>query len=154
MSQPLFDGLTNKASVVAQAIQAVLVTNQTALGLEDVWYGDQDSIPRYPAVCIEADTKSIPITDLNPMLYARNDFEILLILYDSIIGSVDTLRLQTDQLAEAITDVLHIDIKLGGLVTLGYVSLIQYGYIVKQGRLVRSAKLTWRGLNKTPLLIP
>ena len=154
MSAPLFAGLTNRASVVAQAIQTVLIDNQVALGLTDVFYGDQDIIPRYPCVCVEVDLKSTPPTEVNPMTYGLNTFEILLILYNSKIEDVDTLRLETDTLAEDIADVMHKDFRLTGLVTFGYVTTIQYGYVVKQGRLVRSAKLTWRAINKTPLLIP
>jgi len=139
--------LTYHLSDTIDALIAKLQENAVQLGLEDVWYGEQDLIPRTPAVCVEP--VDIDRTWSGTSTQTENKFQVHIILYVSTLKGAQTMRRETDKLAEQIADLINSDVNLGGLVLIGFVDKIEAGYNIKQGKLMWSSRLTWSALNKT-----
>lgn len=128
------------SEVVDRAIQ-LLNTNAEDLGIADngVWYGDQERLPNYPAVCVEPDIKKSELygagrmTDVNIRVY--------LLVYHGEIRDVGTNRRDADKLAEAIADLFNTDGTFFGLAIHCFVSENQSGYSTKQNTTLRSSRL-------------
>jgi hypothetical protein len=118
-----------------------------ALGLQDVWYGDQEMVPRTPAVAVEPGSKARVIAGTSRS--TENRLTVYLMVYVAKIQDVQATRKTTDQIAEAIEVHLHNDPTLGGLVIFSMVSSVESGYAIRGGTLMRSARMTWEGLSKT-----
>jgi len=146
-------------SVLTQYIVDMLSADPSLGGLlttplQDVWYGDEALIPRFPTVTVE----SSGITSILSGAPYRtdNDIRIILIVYASKVQPGETTRKEADQLAYSVRSKLHTDRTLGGLVIHGFVSSIEYGYTVRRttgatAALIRAARLTWDGKNKLML---
>lgn len=150
---------TADVSVLTQYIVDMLSADPYLGGLltnplQDVWYGDEALIPRFPTVTVESSNLS---SILGGAPYRTdNDIRVVLIVYASKVQPGEITRKEADQLAYAIRSKLHTDRTLGGLVIHGFVSSIEYGYAVRRttgstATLIRAARLTWDGKNKLML---
>lgn len=136
---------TENFSLVGEFIQDLL-QETTSLGLQDVFYGDQELIPRTPAVAVET---GIFTRQLDGIPYrTKNVFRIYLLVYFAKVQDVQVTRLQCDQKAEQIMRTLHQNKTMGGLVISGHVTAIEPGYTYRGRALMRSARITWEGLTK------
>jgi hypothetical protein len=119
----------------------------------DVWYGDQDRIGTTPTVCIEPSDKTRELSGAPNM--TENNFEIYILVYHNKVQDNQITRKEVDQLAFEIEKLLHQDLQLAtaGVPRLihGYVTRNESGYVWKNGTLYRTARLTYRGKNKTSL---
>jgi len=148
---------THKLSVVATRIQSLVEANQVALTIDDVWYGDQAMVPAGRTVCIEPITVDRRISGAPDMV--ENNFQVALLVYITKVQDVQLTRAECDSLAEALEDLLHLHLNLddnahtpgSDIVIHGFVAENMSGYTYKEGRLIRSAKLTWLGKSKTSL---
>ncbi len=138
----------NLSDVVSQII-TTLQANQEMLGILDVYYGDQDQVPRTPAVCVEPAELTRPT--ISPTLYVENHFTVHILIYVSSLEGKQELRKFTDKLSESISEVLHADTTLNGLVLLGYIQKVEAGYNVKQGKMMWATRCEWVGFNKMSL---
>lgn len=144
--------LTDKISLVNQAHFDLLDSRKIALGLADVFYGDQALIPRTPTVCVDAGSMDRDLNGVSAKGTTENTFRIYHLIY---VGKVQDAQLnlkQSQQLAEAIMDVLHEDITMGGLVLHGYVRTIEPGYVRKRDGILKVERLSWQGMNKTRIV--
>jgi hypothetical protein len=140
---------TDSLVTVSDAIVAKLEEHLEELGLNDVFFGDQDLIPRSPAVCVEPGDK---VRDLQGATRrTENVFTIYLLVYHSEVRSPQSNRRDADSLAEAIETLLHGDATLGGLVRHCYVIKIESGYSRKSNALMRSSRITFEARNMTML---
>lgn len=140
-------GATN-ISEVCVAMQELLVANQQSLGLQAVYYGDQALVPQVPAVAIEPG--NLRIIPTQTAFKADHFFEVFAILYHSTVTDDQVRRLETDQYAEAVKDLLNgteTDKTMGGTVIFGMVTEIAYGY-AQRGGMMRAARITWSGRSK------
>lgn len=138
---------------VAQGLKTAVDGMATDLGIQYTAYGDQSKIPAVPAVCVEPNSKTREPQGTYQM--TQNTFTVFLLVYLAKIGKSDeTVRLDTDTLAESIETRLHQDLQLGGLLVHGYVQEIESGYTYRAGTLYRSARMTYMGLSKTLLRSP
>ena len=137
---------TKSIVVVAKYLQARLEGN-VELGLEDVFYGDQALVPRFPAVAVEGESKETTPTDLGQAGTVL--MNVLVIVYHSKIGDNQTTREQCDTFAEGIEDFIHTDRQLGGLVTHSWVAGIDYGYARRNNELLRAARIRVQAISKT-----
>jgi hypothetical protein len=80
-----------------------------------------------------------------------NYLPIIINVYNSQVTDEANGRLAVDQLAEAIEDLLHQDITLGGVVLDGYVSEFDPDPIFRQGSMFRVVQLTYLARSKTNL---
>jgi len=149
--------LTHKTTTVANRIKDLIVANQGSLGIGKVYYGDQDIVPDGKSVCVEPGRVSRPMSGAPDMV--TNSFDVMILVYRTAVQDLQATRLECDLLAEAIEDMLHLHLDLddnahtpnSGIVVQGWVTENLSGYTFKQGRLIRSARLTWQGISKTSL---
>jgi hypothetical protein len=148
---------THKLEVVGQRIAGLITANKSTLLYDDLWYGDQDKIPTARTICVEPVVVNRTLAGAPDMV--ENNFSVALMVYIVRIGEVQALRSECNALAEAIEDVLHLHLDLddnvhtpnSDIIIHGFVDENLSGYSVKQGRLIRSSRLSWSGKSKTSL---
>ena len=141
--------LTGSLVDIATYLHDLVVANQATLGLADVFWGDQDRIPRTPAVAIEPDSKSRMLDGAprRTLVEAR----VVLLVYHAKVQDIQVTRKQADQFAEAVETLIHTDKNLGGLVIHGMVTDLESGYAYKSGTLFRTARLIYTATSKVSL---
>jgi hypothetical protein len=121
-------------------LQNLIESNKASLGVQDVYYGDQANIPRTPTVCMEPGEKT-----RSPNGVPRRTLVTItnyLIVYHSEVASMQTVRLEDDQLAEAIETLVHTDATMGGLVIDSLVASVESGYLQRARAMFRASRLT------------
>ena len=143
---------TDKSSVVAMAIVALLETNKDALGLDQVYYGDQLNLPNAKCAAVRVGRKTRERAGVaGPGGRMMNFMPIVINVYNSTVGDEGSQRLVVDQLAEAIEDLLHLDITVGGLTLDGFVSEFDPDPTFRTGSMYRMVQLTYTARSKTNL---
>lgn len=147
LSQGIVDLLqVNIASLVSTTVTPS--TDQPA-AVQDIWYGDQEKIPRVGAVCVEPGSMSR--TPNGFYQQSQNDFVVYILIYHA--GTeVEVIRQQCDQMGSAVARVLHADLQLGGLLVNGYVASFESGYTYRGNTMYRTCRLTYMGMSKTNLV--
>lgn len=146
-------GATDSFYVFAKKLQSIAENAKDDLGIADIWYGDQQQIPRTPTLCIVPDGKTRQIEGAPRR--SRNNLKCYLVLYHSKVQDVQKNSEEVDQLAEALEAEVHKDPTLGGLVIHSLVSSIDAGEITRlvntTKTLFRASRLTVEGNSKTLL---
>lgn len=140
---------TDRLSVVSNYIYDLLTTNKTALGLQDVFFGDQQKVPRTPAVAVEPGVYTRELSGLGGKGRTDNNFTVYVLVYVSNIRDEQLNNKDVITLSEAIMDKLHLDVTMSGNVIHGRVTSIEPGYASRGGALMRFGRITWEGLTKT-----
>lgn len=140
--------LTAKVSVVATKVHDLLEENKVSLGLQDIYYGDQDKIPRQPA-CVEAGSKGQELNGA-PRRTAVT-MEVFVIVYHEKVADNEENQRKAELLAEAVEDLLHQDSALDGLVIHSMVTSNEPGYVVRGGAQVKASRLTFQCTSQTML---
>ena len=142
---PFTDSLVELTQYVFDKL--TLVKNE--LEVVDIFYGDQDRIPRSPTLCVE------PINLRRELAGAtrrtNNIFLIYVLSYHSEVRSPQSNRKDSDKLAEAVATVLHADPTMGTRVAHSYVIETVSGYQVKSNQMFRANRLTLEARNITQL---
>jgi phage gp29-like protein len=140
---------TDSLKTFAKAVQSKIEDNKGALEIQDVYFGDQNKIPRVPAACVEPVDKTREL-DGAPRR-TKNDIQVYVFVYHARIGDVqDTLEEALDR-SEAVEALLHADSTLGGLVIHSLVTALEQGLLRRSGTFYRGTRLTFTGLTKTNL---
>jgi len=142
---------TSDPTIIADYILNKIETNKGTfrIPVSVTFYGDQDRLPSTPAVCVEIGDKQRGLEGAPDM--TRNELEVFILVYHNKVQNIEDTRRECDQIAFDIEHLLHQDLQLGGLVIQGYCTGHESGYTYKANTLYRSARLTWRGINKTRL---
>lgn len=141
--------LTDKISVVSQAVHDLLEENKVGLGLADVWYGDQEKLPQTPAACVEAGTKT---RDLNGSpRRTQVIMEVFIIVYHERVSDSEENQKKSELLGEAVEDLLHQNEDLSGLVIHSMVISNEPGYVVRGGAQIKASRLTFQCTSQTML---
>lgn len=143
---------TSKLTVVTQAAFDLVNANKIALGLADVWYGEQLRIPDTPAVAIESGNVHRELAGVGAQGRVLNTFTIYIIGYLSKLEDNQITRKEVDELMEAVEAKFTADVTLGGVVIHGFVTDFEPGYTTRQGDSYRVCRLTWQGITKTNLV--
>jgi hypothetical protein len=163
---------TARVSVVAQRWKALFeqdIKGNEAYGIEvddavtpvqDIFYGDQLKIPRFPAICIETGTKLRTWPPL-PSLRSENTLEVTFFCYWAYLTGSEELKLKTDQLGEAVEEYMNInhltlnDASGVPLVIHGHVVENEPGYAVRNNNTnqIHASRLLWRAITKTQLTV-
>lgn len=141
--------LTDSLIDVTTYIEQKLEANKATLGLQDVFLGDQDRIPRTPTACVEPGGKTQSL-DGAPRRVAIF-MEVYVILYHTEVRDVQQNVKEATQLAEATADVIHQDDDLGGSVIHNYVTDSQPGYVSRGRVLMRATRITVQAQSKVQL---
>lgn len=150
---------TSKASEVTQAVLKVVNDNSRTMGIRVVYYGDQDVITEAPAVCVIPAVKRKMWA--NSGLMVESNFELSLLVYStSITKTIGEIQAECDKLTEDLEDLLDIvsspaqngGTQLGGLITQGICTGIEYGYKRFNDKLVRMNRIIWSASSgRTPI---
>lgn len=162
---------TARVTVVAQRWKTIFEQNikgNEAYGIplddgvsaiQDVFYGDQLKIPRFPAICIEPMTKTRTWPP-QPSLRTENTLGVHIFIYWSQVTGSEELKYKTDRLAEDIEEYMHInhltllDASGSPLVIHGHVVENEPGYATRNsGVLVHASRLQWQAITKTQLQV-
>jgi hypothetical protein len=135
-------GLAITGFEVADAVYQKLNDAKDELELEDVWYGPQELIPRYPCVVVEPRPKR---RQLNGTHRWDLSFIVVISLYHGKVQTVDLTRLENEEHAVMIEEFIHQDLSLGGKVLLGYVTLSEPGITRRSDTMVVATRMTWEG---------
>jgi len=117
---------TDSLLTFSLAVRDKIEDNLAALGIVDVYFGDQNKIPRVPAACVEPVDKTRELAGVP----RRTDNELQVYILETL---------------------LHADAQFGGLVIHSLVTSIESGYSHRTGTLYRSSRLTFVGTTKTNL---
>jgi hypothetical protein len=132
-------------SIVNQKIVDIITEAKESLGIIDVFYGDKALIRSVPTVCVEPSMKAIVPT--NTQFTAVRVFEHFVIIYHSRVTDEEARKKETDEVAEAVEDLLNTDKTLDGLVYSGFVTEVTPGYAERGGMMV-ATRITWVGRSK------
>jgi len=124
----------------------LLYENRLPLVLEDVWEGDQNLIPRVPAICIVMGDYKRTLS--GAPFRTDNEFTIYLMVYHGGVRDNQLNYRECNERAEAIMTLLHTDKTMGDNVIHGYVTGMEPGYQEKK-TLMYVTRITWQGLTKT-----
>lgn len=133
-------------SIIVQALIDLLVLNKTSLGIEDVYYGDQNRIPKVPSISVQPGDKSRVFTQTG--LHTTIGLPVYIIIFHSGIRDLQVTNKANDVLAEAVETLLHADITLGGLVISSLVESVEPGFANRGKEYFVTHRLTWNGLSK------
>lgn len=140
---------TSNRVTITQAVVDLLTTNKGALGVLDVWYGDEQLIPRVPAISVDGAPKTKEWYGTGNQ--TRNEFVLQITIYHGQLASMQVTQKACEELAEAVEDVLESDIRLGGLLTDSLVTASEPGFSRRGSVTMKATRLTWRGRSSTRL---
>lgn len=151
MSDLPYPNTDNPAEVTEYIIQLLQEDNgaTTSVPEGNVWYGDQELIPRTPFVCVETGPMRSELAGVSVML--QNDMTIYLMVYHTNLRDPEgeqMTRRECDQMSYDIRTLLHSDKQMGGLVIHGHVTAMDPGYARRQNSLMKTTRITWSGLTK------
>jgi hypothetical protein len=139
--------ITGDFTEVALYIKALLEEDpRHSLHFEDVFYGDQALIARFPTACVE--TGPVEWTLSGAPYRFDVDIRIFVMVYFGNVQDNQLTRLKCDQLSEEIRHTLMDDKQMGNHVVHGWVASLEPGFAIRGGALTRSARVTWVGLSK------
>jgi hypothetical protein len=125
---------------MAKYLETLIRNNAINLGIADVYYGDQNQIPRTPSVAIEPGGK---IRELNGApRRTRVTLTNYVIVYHNPMKPMAVIRQEDDERAEAIEALIHANAQLSGLVIDSMVTSIESGYLMRERTMFRSSRLT------------
>jgi hypothetical protein len=129
-----------------------ILEDHTELGFEDVFFGDQDMVPRTPAIAVDPLRLDREIQGIMSGGMTKNTFLIYVFVYHAPIQNGQVTRQESDQLADAVQNVLHQDLTLGGLIIHGFCTMSESGVAHRGGSMLRTHRITWTGISKKGLL--
>jgi hypothetical protein len=134
---------------VAQYLEDLLQEYSRALDLKDVFYGDQDRIPRSPAACIEPGDKRRELAGIGRA--TKVVMTCYIIIYHGEVTTVRDNRRENDLLAERVETIIHSKPTMDDKVIDSLVTSIESGYQLKTRTLFRATRLTIEAQAKTLL---
>lgn len=137
--------LTDSYVAFAKDVQTRLEAAKVTLGIEQIFYGDQERIPVTPAVCIEPGDKKRTLNGLPRRTEVQ--MTVYLLVYHYQLDSPQTIRENNDELAESIETFLHQDAQFRDgssvpTVVDSMVTSIESGYQPKRNSLFRASRIT------------
>lgn len=139
--------ITKNSELVDYTIQ--LLTDHLELGLQDVFYGDQDFLPRSPAACVEPNNKKQELKGAPRRTEVT--LSVYVIVYFSHIRDTEVNRRDADLLSEAIEAVLHLDAQCGGRVIHSMVTENASGWATKSSTPIRASRLSFEATTQAQL---
>lgn len=140
---------------LAQIVETILNTNKVALGLQSIYFGDQERIPYTPCACVEPGGKERRLTGMPRRTEVTLTCYIIVYLYN--LASPEDVREDADGKAEQIEAVLHADAQLRDAsleprVIDSMVTSVDSGYQPKRNSLYRASRLTFEA--RSQVLLP
>lgn len=130
---------------VADKMYQMALDAKEELLLEDVWYGPQVLIPRYPCLIVEPRPKKRTLSGTHRW---EVTFMINLLLYHGKVQTVDVTRRDNQEAAVLIENFYHADPTLGGIVIFGFINQLEPGIVSRGDVMVTATRLTWQGTSR------
>ena len=138
--------LTSSLHDFSEYLFNTLTAASVDLGLQAVYYGDQNKLPVTPVACVEPEQKVRTLSDAQRGTTV--DFTVSIYIYHGAIDSVQENRRNADRMADKVEEVLHRDLTCGGLVIHSYAESIESGYSQKAGSIQRTSRIVFTGRSK------
>ena len=149
MTNPFADTTYGQLSVMCDRLFTLLDNNKAALGLADLFYGDQSKIPRTPTLCLEPDIKQRTLAGVPRR--SENTLRAYLLIYVSKVQDVQSNSRDVLVFAETVEALLHVEPTLGGLLVHSFCPAIEPGYRTRDNTQFRACRITFEGINKSIL---
>jgi|SRR5262245_5719582 len=146
--------LSDSLAQVGQYIYDQFLTNQTALGIAAVFYGDQIKIPVTPTVCVESDNKTYELAGIPRAM--RVELFTYILVYHAAVKDTQVTRKECEAFTEEIITFLNAAERysMGGLVTHNNVRTAEFGYARRSGILMQTTRISHVALSKVLLPSP
>lgn len=131
--------LTQLTSDIAEYLVTLIDTNKIPLGIDVVYYGDQQKLDAGIVVCVEPDEKVRNLKSATRM--TRVEITLQVFVYHSLVQSPITSRRDNDKCAERIEELIHKYPRFGGRVIHCLVTSIKSGVATKNNTLVRASRI-------------
>lgn len=133
---------TKDETVITQALVDLLDASKVTLGLAAVYYGNQGLIPTFPSAECQTGPKNRTYRNTRQYTVA---FSVDITVMFGKVQSAEINIKGTEELCEAIEDVLHEDKSLGDLVYDSYVRRIVPGVVLRETEMIKAARINWIG---------
>lgn len=159
------DNMTDSILTVSDRLYTVLDAAKASLSyvgaartvtLQDVWFGDDETLPRTPCLVVEPGIKRTPLAGVPSQV--ENTLDVELLVYHATLDVARSVaRREVVGLAEVISTWLHNnhlnlqDSNGDRIVIHGWVTNTEPGYAYKGGTLYNAVQMTWTGITKTRL---
>jgi hypothetical protein len=134
----------SRITIVTDAIINLITANQDVLGINGIYLGDQNMIPKTPTVCVVPSSKGREFA--GAPLRTRVTFQVFLMVYQEKLQDTQANLRESMTLTEAIEALLHQDISMGGICQSSMVEQTEPGFAVRSGTLMRCTRMTWTGM--------
>lgn len=151
MTSPVLDSVYGQLFKLCDYWMNKFDTDKQLFNLEDVFYGDQNQIPRTPALCLEPDGKRRVIEGVGGSGRVLNTMGLYVLLYISKVQDTQVSARDALVLAESIEAYMHQDKSSGGLLVHGYCTEVEPGYRTRGDTRFRACRIKFEGINKTVL---
>lgn len=141
--------LFTRNSQLADYVVQLLQNHAAELGLLDVFYGDQDFLPRNPAAIVEPNRKEQELKGAPRRTAVQ--LGVYVVLYVSAITDTQTSRRDADRLGEEVEAVLHLDAQCNGQVIHSLVTINESGWSTKRSTPIRASRLTFEATSQDQL---
>lgn len=146
--------LTEKSTVVAEAIKNILIANKSDLGVDVVYYGFQNKIPSGLGIIIEPQEKERELSGVaGPGGRAMNTMRFIIWVHNSIVGNEEDERFRVDRLAEDVETLVHQDTTLGGIIIHGYFEQMTAIPDFQLDSQYRSVRMNYKAITKTNITV-
>lgn len=147
MTQPCTDSLF----VVTDHLFTLMNTNKATFTtpVQDVFYGDQNRIPRTPAITVAASQKTRELAGAPRQM--MNNFEVFVNIFFSNVRDITLNHREADQLAEEVEAKIHEDITFNGRVINSFVALNEAGFLNREDTQFRGSRLIVQAMTKKGL---
>lgn len=127
---------------MAKYLENLLKTRHADTGVEvqDVYYGDQENIPRTPSACVDPGGKRRDLQGAPRRTEATMTNYVIVYHYE--VKSMQDVREAADRVAEKIEDIIHEDAYMGNSVFDSMVTAVESGYLMRRNSLYRASRLT------------
>jgi hypothetical protein len=113
----------------------------TGIQAADVWQGDQQNIPRSPAVCVEPGPQRREL--IGAMRQTAVNTDIILMVYVGKVQDVEINQRDAVDAGQKVQDVLHEHSTVGGMAIHSFVTDLDPGYATRAGDLWRAVRLVF-----------
>lgn len=140
--------MIQNASELGQFLTDLIIKYKDSLSIADIFYGDQNMLPRTPSACVIVGDASTEL--VGAPRYVQTDFSVQVLVYHCKIQDSQITELECTQRAEGIRDLLNNAYTLGGRVLNGMVTKVEPGFIEKGASQswYRTTRLTWEGYSR------
>lgn len=134
--------LATKSFEITDKWYQLFTDHKEELAVEDVYYGPQGLIPRYPCVIVEPRPKT---RRFNGTRRWDIQFNVVILLYHGKVVDSETLHRENEEAAGVVENFMHQYLNLDGLVLFGYVTAMEPGVVSRGDVMVSATRLTWQG---------